>query len=239
MIKIPNVEELLQVGMHFGHRTSKWHPKMKPFIFGERKGVHIIDLIKSREQLEKSLGYMSDISARGGKILFVGTKAQVKGLLKKVAKETEMPYVCEHWLGGTMTNFPVIKKNVKKYKDLIEKQGEGKLSKYTKKEQLQFSRQIAKLELSVGGLVDLNAMPDAVFIWDIKNEKTALAEAKKKLIPIIAVCDTNVDPSGIAYVIPANDDASKTIKLVFDLIREAINEGKARAASNKELAAKK
>lgn len=239
MIKIPNVEELLQVGMHFGHRTSKWHPKMKPFIFGERKGVHIIDLIKSREQLEKSLGYMSDISARGGKILFVGTKAQVKGLLKKVAKETEMPYVCEHWLGGTMTNFPVIKKNVKKYKDLIEKQGEGKLSKYTKKEQLQFSRQIAKLELSVGGLVDLNTMPDAVFIWDIKNEKTALAEAKKKLIPIIAVCDTNVDPSGIAYVIPANDDASKTIKLVFDLIKEAINEGKARAASNKELAAKK
>lgn len=239
MIKIPNVEELLQAGMHFGHRTSKWHPKMKPFIFGERKGVHIIDLMKSKEQLEKSLGFISDISARGGKVLFVGTKAQVKGLLKKVAKETDMPYVCEHWLGGTMTNFPVIKKNVKKYKDLIEKQGEGKLSKYTKKEQLQFSRQIAKLELSVGGLVDLNAMPDAVFIWDIKNEKTALAEAKKKLIPIIAVCDTNVDPTGIAYVIPANDDASKTIKLVFDLIREAVNEGKARAASNKELAAKK
>ena len=239
MVKIPNVEELLQAGMHFGHRTSKWHPKMKPFIFGERKGVHIIDLIKSREQLEKALGFISDISARGGKVLFVGTKAQVKGLLKKVAKETDMPYVCEHWLGGTMTNFPVIKKNVKKYKDLIEKQGEGKLSKYTKKEQLQFSRQIAKLELSVGGLVDLNAMPDAVFIWDIKNEKTALAEAKKKLIPIIAVCDTNVDPSGVAYVIPANDDASKTIKLVFDLIKEAVNEGKAKAASNKSLEAKK
>lgn len=239
MVKIPNVEELLQAGMHFGHRTSKWHPKMKPFIFGERKGVHIIDLIKSREQLEKALGFISDISARGGKVLFVGTKAQVKGLLKKVAKETDMPYVCEHWLGGTMTNFPVIKKNVKKYKDLLEKQGEGKLSKYTKKEQLQFSRQIAKLELSVGGLVDLNTMPDAVFIWDIKNEKTALAEAKKKLIPIIAVCDTNVDPSGVAYVIPANDDASKTIKLVFDLIKEAVNEGKAKAASNKELVAKK
>jgi len=239
MVKIPNVEELLQAGMHFGHRTSKWHPKMKPFIFGERKGVHIIDLIKSREQLDKALGFISGISAKGGKVLFVGTKAQVKGLLKKVAKETDMPYVCEHWLGGTMTNFPVIKKNVKKYKDLLEKQGEGKLSKYTKKEQLQFSRQIAKLELSVGGLVDLNAMPDAVFIWDIKNEKTALAEAKKKLIPIIAVCDTNVDPSGVAYVIPANDDASKTIKLVFDLIKEAVNEGKAKAASNKSLEAKK
>ncbi len=239
MTKIPNVEELLQVGMHFGHRTSKWHPKMKPFIFGERKGVHIIDLIKSREQLEKALSFISDISARGGKVLFVGTKAQVKGLLKKVAKETDMPYVCEHWLGGTMTNFPVIKKNVKKYKDLLDKQAEGKLSKYTKKEQLQFSRQIAKLELSVGGLVDLNVMPEAIFIWDIKNEKTALAEAKKKLIPIIAICDTNVDPSGIDYIIPANDDASKTIKLIFDLIREAVTEGKAKANQNKELAAKK
>jgi small subunit ribosomal protein S2 len=239
MVKIPNVEELLQAGMHFGHRTAKWHPKMKPFIFGERKGVHIIDLIKSREQLEKALNFITDLSAKGGKILFVGTKAQVKGLLKKVAKETNMPYVSEHWLGGTMTNFPIIKKNVKKYKDLLEKQAEGKLSKYTKKEQLQFTRQIAKLELSVGGLVDLNAMPDAVFIWDIKNEATALAEAKKKLIPIIAVCDTNVDPTGIAYVIPANDDASKTIKLMFDLIKEAVSEGQAKAASNKELTAKK
>jgi small subunit ribosomal protein S2 len=239
MVKLPTVEELLKAGMHFGHRTSRWHPKMKPYIFGARKGVHIIDLVKTRENLASALNFISEVTARGGKILFVGTKAQVKGLLKKTAKEMEMPYVSEHWLGGAMTNFSVIKKNIKKYKDLLEKKELGKLSKYTKKEQLQFDRQIAKLELSVGGMADLNNLPDAIFIWDIKTEQTALAEAKKKKIPIIAVCDTNVDPSGIAYVIPANDDASRAIKLIFDLIKEAVAEGRTKAANAKQAEVKK
>lgn len=238
MVRLPEVEDMLKAGMHFGHRTSRWHPKMKPYIFGARKGVHIIDLEKSRDKMAEALNYMSEVAARNGKILFVGTKDQVKGLLKKVAKEINMPYVSERWLGGTMTNFTIIKKNVKKYKDLLEKRDSGKLNKYTKKEQLEFSREIDKLEKSVGGLVDLNTYPEAVFIWDIKNDKTALAEAKKKNLPIIAVCDTNVDPSGIKYVIPANDDASKTIKLVFDLIREAVLEGRAKAATNQAAAEK-
>lgn len=231
MTKLPAIEDMLKAGMHFGHRTSRWHPQMKPYIFGERLGVHIIDLAKSRDLLGRALDFMVSITARGGKVLFVGTKAQVKGLLKKTIKEVDMPYVSEHWLGGTLTNFSVIKKNIKKYKDLLEKQGLGKLAKYTKKEQLQFSRQIAKLELAVGGLVDLNNLPEAIFIWDIKTEKTALAEAKKKRIPIIAVCDTNVDPTGVDYVIPANDDASRAIKLVFDLIKEAITDGRLQAGT--------
>jgi len=239
MVKIPSVEEMLAAGMHFGHRTSKWHPKMAPYIFGARKGVHIIDLIKAGASLEKALNFISSLAAANQKILFVGTKAQVKGLLKKVAKEAGMPYVSERWLGGTLTNFSIIKKNIKKFKDLTEKKEAGKLVKYTKKEQLQFDRQIAKLELSVGGLVDLNNFPEAIFIWDIKTEQTALTEAKKKKIPIVAVCDTNVDPSGVAYVIPANDDASKAIKLILELVKEAILEGRAKAAATKQAEEKK
>lgn len=226
---IPSVEDMLQAGMHFGHRSSKWHPKMQPYIFSARKGVHIIDLVKTREQLEQAMNFISELSANGKSVLFVGTKPQVKGLMKKVAQEMNMPYVSEHWLGGTLTNFAIIKKSIRKYKDLLEKREAGKLSKYTKKEQLQFDRQIAKLELAVGGLVELNKMPEAIFIWDLKVEKTALAEAKKKQIPIIAVCDTNVNPEGIQYVIPANDDASKAIALVLSVAKDAVITGRAKA----------
>lgn len=224
--------------MHFGHRTAKWHPKMKPYIFGDRKGIYIIDLEKSRDSLGQALAYMADTVAAGKKILLVGTKAQAKGLLKKIGEETGMPYISEHWLGGTLTNFAVIKKSIRKYKDLTEKKAAGKLARYTKKEQLEFDREIAKLEKSFGGLTDLNGMPEAIFIWDIRQEKTALAEAKKCGIKIIAVCDTNVNPTGVHYVIPANDDASKTIKLVLEAIREAIMDGKVRGEINKARANK-
>jgi len=227
---LPSVEEMLKAGMHFGHRTSKWHPKMKPYVFSSRKGVHIIDLVKSREQMALAMNFITELTASGKNVLFVGTKPQVKGLLKKVAKEMNMPFVCEHWLGGTMTNFAIIKKSIRKFKDLVEKRDAGKLAKYTKKEQLQFDRQIAKLDLAVGGLVDLAKLPDAIFIWDIKVEKTALAEAKKRKIPIIAICDTNVNPEGIQYVIPANDDASKAIALVLNTAKEAVAEGRAKMA---------
>lgn len=229
-MNLPSVEDMLQAGMHFGHRSSKWHPKMKPYIFSARKGVHIIDLVKTREQLSSAMTFITDLTAAGKTVLFVGTKPQVKGLMKKVAKEMNMPYVSEHWLGGTMTNFAIIKKSIRKYKDLVEKREAGKLSKYTKKEQLQFDRQIAKLELAVGGLVELNKLPDAIFIWDLKVEKTALAEAKKKHVPIIAICDTNVNPEGIQYVIPANDDASKAIALVLNVAKDAVAAGRAKAA---------
>ena len=226
MIKIPSIEEMLKAGMHFGHRTSKWHPKMEPFIFTARNGIHIIDLAKSRKLLESALEFIKKFAAEGKTILFVGTKMQVKEPLRKAAEASGMPYVKEKWMGGSLTNFSVIKKLIKKYKDLIGDKEAGKLDKYTKKERLEIDREIAKLEMKVGGLVGLNRLPDAIFIWDIKQEKTALTEAKKKNIPIIGVCDTNANPADVNYIIPANDDATKTIKLILNLVQEAIKEGK-------------
>ncbi|OGF24284.1 30S ribosomal protein S2 [Candidatus Falkowbacteria bacterium RIFCSPLOWO2_12_FULL_45_13] len=224
---LPSIEEMLKAGMHFGHRTSKWHPKMEPFIFGSRKGIHIIDLRKTQNLLGAALDYLKKQAQEGKAILLVGTKMQVKNTLKKIAEEAGMPYVSERWLGGLLTNFAVIRNLVRKFKDLVEKRQSGKLDKYTKKERLDFDRLIAKLETNVGGLVSLIKAPDVIFIWDIKKEKTAFTEAIQKKIPVVAVCDTNVNPEGVKFVIPANDDATKGIKLVMDLIKEAILEGKA------------
>jgi len=215
--------------MHFGHRTYKWHPKMKPYIFEARKGIHIIDLEKTRAQLEAALAFISRSVAEGKTILLVGTKNQVKNKLKEAALEAGLPYVSERWLGGTLTNFNIIRNSIRTYQDLLDKKQQGKLDKYTKKERIQFDRQIAKLSLSVGGLTGLNRVPDIIFIWDIKHEETALAEAKKRGIPIIAVCDTNVNPAGVDYIIPGNDDASKAIALVLDLIKNTVLAAKSQA----------
>lgn len=220
------IEEMLKAGLHFGHRTSKWHPKMAPYIYGSRNGIHIIDLVKTEEYLNKALAYMKKLTAEGKMILFVGTKDQVKKPLKAMAVEANVPFVNEKWLGGLLTNFTIIKKLIKKYVDLRDKKKAGKLVKYTKKEQLEFDREINKLEDRVGGLANLTRTPDAIFIWDIKTEKTALAEALKKKIPVIAVCDTNVNPEGVKYVIPANDDATKGIKLILNTIKNALLEAK-------------
>jgi len=225
-MEIPSIEQMLKAGMHFGHRTSKWHPGMEPFIFTSRKGVHIIDLTKTQKKLEEALNYLKKIASENKQILLIGTKVQVKKPLKNVAEEVGMPYVAERWLGGFLTNFDVIRGLIKKYKDLTEKKQAGKLEKYTKKEQLNFDREITKLETSVGGLKNLTKVPDVIFIWDIKKEKTALTEAKKKNIPVVAICDTNVNPKNVNYIIPANDDATKTIKMVLNLVKEAITEGK-------------
>ena len=234
MTQLPTIEQMLKAGMHFGHQTSKWHPKCAPFIFGQRNGVHIIDLVKSKKMLGSALDFMKKFAAEGKIILFVGTKMQVKKPLKNTASATGMPYISEKWLGGFLTNYAIIKKMIKKYKDLLEDKNSGKLSKYTKKERLDFDREIAKLELKVGGVADLNRLPDALFVWDIKQEKIAVVEAKKKNIPIIAVCDTNTNPTDINYIIPANDDATKTIKLILGTVKEAILEGKAMAGRANE-----
>jgi small subunit ribosomal protein S2 len=237
-VSLPSVAEMLEAGMHFGHRTYKWHPKMKPFIFEARKGIHIIDLDKTREKLEEALAFIARSTAEGKNLLLVGTKNQVKDQLEAAAKEAGLPYVSQRWLGGTLTNFHIIRNSIRSYVDLLEKKEAGKLEKYTKKERIQFDRRIAKLSESVGGLVGLNRTPDIIFIWDIKHEETALAEAKKKKIPIIAVCDTNVNPAGIDYIIPANDDASKAITLVMKLIVDAVAAGrKAAEESKKEVSA--
>ncbi len=226
MVKIPTLEEMLKAGMHFGHQTSKWHPKMKPFIFTSRKGVYVLDLTQTQKMLETALEFMKKMTQEGKVILFVGTKNQVKKPIQDMAEEINMPYVSGKWLGGCLTNFPVIKKSIRKYKDLVEKKKTGGLDKYTKKERLNFDREIKSLEMKVGGLVNLNKLPDVLFIWDIRKEKTAVTEARKKNIPIIAICDTNVNPDLVNYVIPSNDDATKTIKLILGVIKEAIEEGK-------------
>ena len=225
MQKLPTISEMLKAGMHFGHRTSKWHPKMEPFIFTSRNGVHIIDLMKSQRLLGQALDFIKKFSKEKKIILFVGTKMQVKNPLKKLAQDTGTPYIVEKWMGGTLTNFSVIKKMIKRYNDLQADKQTGKLGKYTKKERLDFDRTISRLELKVGGLKDLNRLPDAIFVWDIKLERTAVAEAKRKNIPIIGVCDTNVNPTGINYIIPANDDATKTIKLILGVVKETIMAG--------------
>lgn len=226
MIKVPKIEDLLKAGAHFGHRTNRWHPKMKPFIFTSKNGVYIINLKKTQEKLQEALEFIAQLIGEGKSILFVGTKSQVSGPLKQMAEETGQAYVVGKWLGGYLTNFLIVKRSVKKYLDLIEKRETGKLDKYTKKERLDFDREIKKLEMRVGGLSSLNKLPDALFVWDIKEEETAVKEARQKNIPIIAVCDTNVNPEEVNYPIPANDDSTKTISIILEAVKAAIEAGK-------------
>jgi len=226
MTKIPTIEEMLKAGMHFGHKSSKWHPKMETFIFGKRNGIHIIDLVKSQKFLEKALVFMAQVISEEKTILFVGTKSQVKKPMQEVARALDMPYATTKWIGGSLTNFAVIKKLTRKYQNLLEQKSSGKLEKYTKKERLNFDRDIERLETKVGGLVKLNKLPDLVFVWDVNKEANAIEEAKIKNIPVVAICDTNVNPSKINYIIPSNDDATKTIKLITDLLKDYLMEAK-------------
>jgi small subunit ribosomal protein S2 len=230
MAKIPTIEQMLKAGMHFGHRTSKWHPKMEQYIFTSRNGVHIIDLLKSRQLLEEACNVIEKYTAEGKSILFVGTKMQVKKPLKTIAEETGMHYVTEKWMGGCLTNFSIIRKLITKYTNYVSDKEAGKLDKYTKKERLELDRDMTKLETKVGGLTKMTRVPDLLFVWDIKKEKTAIQEAVKRNIPVIGLCDTNTNPKDITYVIPSNDDATKTIKLVLATIKDAIEEGKKKAS---------
>lgn len=222
MIKIPSLEEMLSAGMHFGHTKGRWHPKMKSYIFAERKGVYIIDLEKTRDMMKIAFEFIENLIKEGKTLLFVGTKNQVKRPMKELAVAVNMPYVTEKWLGGTLTNFQIFKKMIKRLKDLNEEKKLGKLDRYTKKERLELDREMGKLNIRVGGLTNLNKLPDALFIWDIRKEKTAVVEARKKNIPVIAICDTNVNPDPVNYIIPGNDDATKTISLIINALKETI-----------------
>ncbi|MCX6744007.1 MAG: 30S ribosomal protein S2 [Candidatus Parcubacteria bacterium] len=226
MTKVPSILEMLQAGVHFGHQVGRWHPKMKPYIYGSRNGVHIIDLEKTTANLEKVQKYINKIISQKGSILFLGTKKQVQTVIEREAKRCGMPYMTAHWVGGFLTNFPVVIKLVHKYKDLVRKRDSGELNKYTKKEQLNFEKEIAKLEAVVYGVKDLERIPDAIFIWDIRSEKTAVTEAKSKKVPIIGICDTNSSPEGLEHVIPTNDDASKAINLIMTYIADCVIEAK-------------
>lgn len=220
------IEQMLAAGVHFGHQKARWNPRMAPFIFGQKEGVHIIDLQKTEEKLAEALKFVGEVAASGKKILFVGTKRQAKEPTKKAAESCGMPYVVERWLGGTFTNFGTVKKQIKKLKDLKEKEKSGELSKYTKKEQLLFKEEIQRLEKLFGGISNLDDFPSAIFIIDITHDSIPVSEARKVSIPIVALVDTNADPEKVDYPIPANDDAIKSIELMCNIIVEKIKESK-------------
>lgn len=224
--KMPTLLEMLKAGVHFGHQKSRWHPKMERYIFGVRNGVHIIDLEKTQAQLEKALNYVKTLAAKGQIILFVGTKRQARAIIKEAAEKCEMPYLVERWIGGLLTNFEEVKRRLKKYHNLKEQFASGEIEKYTKKEQVTMKKQLEKMDKYLMGLTKLEKMPDAVYIADMRTEKTALAETERTEVPTVAVCDTNTNPEHVNYAIPANDDAVNSIKMIADMVSEAVIEGK-------------
>ncbi|KKQ55377.1 MAG: 30S ribosomal protein S2 [Parcubacteria group bacterium GW2011_GWA2_38_13] len=225
MPQLPTVLELFKNGVHFGHQVSRWHPRMKPYLFTQKNGVHIINVETTIEKLSKSLEFVKKIVANGGTILFLGTKKQAQPILEKYALEIGMPYITERWLGGTFTNFSEISRVIKRYTTLKNGKESGDFQKYTKNEQMKFDKEMKKLHGLVKGIVNLKKLPEAVYIVDLKREKTAMNEALKKEIPIVALCDSNVNPEKITYPIPGNDDGIKSIELITKLIAEAIKEG--------------
>jgi small subunit ribosomal protein S2 len=225
-MKTVSILDLLKSGAHFGQVKSKRYPKMDKYIFGVKDGVHIIDLEKTIVSLEKASEFVKKVIANDGKILFVGTKRQAKAIVKEFAESVNMPYVVSRWLGGTFTNFDNIIRLPHKMKKLEEDMASGVYDKYTKKEKLMIDREIAKLKEMVEGIRDLSCIPQAIFVVDIKYEKTAVTEARERHIPIIAIADTNVNPELVDYPIPANDDSVNTLKLILSVIKESINEAK-------------
>lgn len=226
MYKIPELVEMLKNGVHFGHHVSKRHPKMSQYIYTDRNQIHIIDLEMTAIKLKEALDFLTKLTATGGVVLFVSSKNQAKPIIEKSAKECGMPYINSRWLGGTFTNLSNIVKLTRKLKSLEQKQLSGDLEKYTKKEQLDFQREITKLNDLVGGIKNMEKLPEAVYIIDTKKEKTALAEATKKNVPVVAIVDTNVNPEKVSYPIPANDDATKSIEMITLLVAEAIKDGR-------------
>jgi len=220
-----NFKELLDAGVHFGHLKRKWNPAMAPYIFMERNGIHIIDLEKTIVKLDEAASAMKQIARSGKKVLFVATKKQAKEIVAEKVKMVNMPYVTERWPGGMLTNFPTIRKAVKKMGSIDKMAVDGTFTNLSKRERLQVTRQRAKLEKNLGSIVDLTRLPSALFIVDVCKEHIAVREAKRLGIPVFAMVDTNSDPSDIDFPIPANDDASKSIALIIEILCQSIEEG--------------
>ncbi|MGD0583637.1 MAG: 30S ribosomal protein S2 [Bacteroidales bacterium] len=220
-----NFNELLEAGVHFGHLKRKWNPAMAPYIFMERNGIHIIDLEKTAVKIDEAASAMKQIARSGKKILFVATKKQAKEIVAEKVKQVNMPYVTERWPGGMLTNFPTIRKAVKKMSSIDKMAVDGTFTNLSKRERLQVTRQRAKLEKNLGSIADLTRLPSALFVVDVSKEHIAVREARRLGIPVFAMVDTNSDPSDIDFPIPANDDASKSISLIVDLLCKAIEEG--------------
>lgn len=222
-----DMKALLESGAHFGHKTSRWHPKMAPYIHSKKQGAHIINLEKTVEALEKALPAITEIAKNDKKILFVGTKKQMKEVVKAAAESVEMPYVTVRWVGGTLTNVETVNRQIRKLKDLEKKMASGELeNRYSKLEVQRFQEEIDLLNERYGGIKNMSEQPAAIVVVDANEDGNAIKEAKNLNIPVFAIVDTNVDPTGIDYVIPANDDAIKSTQLILDYITEAIKAGR-------------
>ncbi len=232
-----NFEQMLEAGVHFGHLKRKWNPHMAPYIFTEKKGIHIIDLHKTAVKLDEAAAAMKQIAKSGKKILFVATKKQAKEVVAERVKAVGMPYVTERWSGGMLTNFATVRKAVRKMSQIDKMETDGTLNTLSKRERLQVSRQRAKLERNLGSISDLTRIPAAIFIVDVMKEHIALAEAKKLGIPVFAMVDTNSDPRPVDFPIPANDDASKSIVAIMDVVVQAVAEGLQERKTDKDKAA--
>ena len=225
------MREMLEAGVHFGHQTRFWNPKMAPFIYGHRNKIHIINLEKTLPKFEEAMKFVRQLSGKRGTILMVGTKRQAREVVAMEAGRAGQPYVDQRWLGGMLTNFKTVKGSLKKLKDM-QATKEGGMESLTKKEALMFDREIAKLEKDIGGIQDMSARPDALFVIDVGYHKIAVAEAKKLGIPVIGVVDTNHSPEGIDYIIPGNDDSAKAVALYAKAVADAVLEGKANAVND-------
>jgi len=225
------MRQMLEAGVHFGHQTRYWNPKMAPFIFGDRNKIHIINLEKSLPLYNDAMNFIAKLAAKKGSVMFVGTKRQAGEMIKQEAERAGMPYVNHRWLGGMLTNHKTVKQSIKRLKDLEAMDADGSLDRLTKKEALMRRREMEKLERSLGGIKDMGGLPDAMFVIDVGHEKIAISEAKKLGIPVIAVVDTNCSPDGVDYVIPGNDDSIGAITLYAQGVANAVLEGRASSAT--------
>ena len=232
------MREMLEAGVHFGHQTRFWNPKMAPFIFGHRNKIHIVNLEKTMAMFQEASKYIRQLSANRGTILMVGTKRQARDIIAAEAQRAGVPFVDQRWLGGTLTNFKTIKTSIKRLKEMEAAIADGSVEKMSKKEALMFNRELDKLQKGIGGIKDMNGVPDAIFVIDVGYHKGAITEATKLGIPVIGVVDTNHSPSGVTYVIPGNDDSSKAITLYARGVADAILEGRATSVADIVQAAK-
>jgi small subunit ribosomal protein S2 len=221
-----NVEEMAKAGLHFGHKTSRSHPKMEPYLYGARNAIHLIDLEKSKEKLSQALEFVKNLISENKILLVIGTKIQSRELVKNFVKDCNLPYINERWLGGTFTNFGVMKKRIDYFKDLEKKKAGGEFEKYTKKERAEIEKEIKNLERKFGGIKNLEKLPDAIFVLDMEKDNLAVKEAKKKGVKVIGISDTNVDPTLADYPIPASDDAVSSIQYILEKFKEVILKAK-------------
>jgi len=232
------MRQMLEAGVHFGHQTRYWNPKMAPFIFGHRNKIHIINLEKTLVMYQEALKYVRQLAANRGSILMVGTKRQAREIVREEAMRCNMPFVDHRWLGGMLTNFKTVKQSIKRLKEMEQMAEDGTFDSMAKKEALGLQRELAKLQRSLGGIKDLNSLPDALFVIDVGYQKGAIAEAVKLGIPVVGVVDTNHSPEGISYVIPGNDDSSRAIRLYARGIADAVLEGRSNAVEEVAAASK-